>query len=63
MKGAKKVNEIYRQVAASNFSVILGTETSWDESISSEEVFGSRFNVFRDDRDKAVSNKKSGGEY
>lgn len=61
MKGAKKVNEIYRQVAASNFSVILGTETSWDESISSEEVFGSRFNVFRDDRDKAVANKKSGG--
>lgn len=61
MKSAVKVNEIYRQVAACSFPVILGTETSWDVSINNEEVFGDRFNVYRDDRDKSLSNKKSGG--
>lgn len=44
MKSAVKVNEIYKQVAACSFPVILGTETSWDASVTNEEV------VFRDGR-------------
>lgn len=61
MRSAEKINEIFKNISGSNFSVILGTETSWEESIQSEEIFGARFNVYRDDRDPILSNKKSGG--
>ena len=46
---------------ASSFTAILGTETSWDASIRSEEIFGNNFNVFRNDRNLSLSHKKSGG--
>lgn len=36
-------------------------ETSWDESVRSEEVFGNNYNVYRDDRNYQWSGKKSGG--
>ena len=61
MKSAAKVSEIYKQVLACSYAIILGTETSWDASMNNEEVFGDRYNVYRDDRDKQLSNKKSGG--
>lgn len=61
MKSTAKINEIYKRVTACTFPIILATETSWDASINNEEVFGNQFNVFRDDRDKSLSNKQSGG--
>lgn len=61
MKSALKMDKICKAVNGCPYSVILGTETSWDESVKSEEVFGNRFNVFRDDRDPHLSGKESGG--
>lgn len=61
MKSSQKIDQIYKNVNSCLFSVILGTETSWDKSVKNEEVFGNRFTVFRDDRDPHLSNKKSGG--
>lgn len=61
MKSAQKINNIHKAVSGCPYTVILATETSWDESIKSEEVFGTRFNVFRDDRDLNLSDKESGG--
>ena len=43
------------------YSIIIGTETSWSESIKSEEVFGNSYQVFRSDRDLLLTDKKSGG--
>ena len=61
MKSPVKMKEIQQKLLSSSFNVILGTETSWDESVRSEEVFGNHFNVFRSDRNLSLSNKKSGG--
>lgn len=61
MRSSFKINEIHKNLLASSFSVVLGTETSWDESIKNEEIFGGDFNVFRDDRDIHLSQRKSGG--
>lgn len=61
MRGSSKIKQIHKNILASSFSIILGTETSWDESIKSEEVFGCDYNVFRDDRDFLMSQRKSGG--
>jgi hypothetical protein len=61
MKSPAKMKEIYKNLLSSSFSLILATETSWDESVRNEEIFGSAFNVFRDDRNFYESQKKSGG--
>ena len=61
MKSGAKMKEIHKNISGSSFSVILATETSWNDSVRSEEVFGSDFNVFRDDRNLQESQKKSGG--
>ncbi|XP_055639256.1 uncharacterized protein LOC129777174 [Toxorhynchites rutilus septentrionalis] len=61
MKSPLKMKEIQINVLNSSFSIIMATETSWDDSVRSEEVFGNRFNVFRDDRNLHKSHKKSGG--
>ena len=61
MKSQAKMKDIYKNVLSSCFSIVLATETSWDESVRSEEIFGSNFNVFRDDRSFLMSQKKSGG--
>ena len=61
MKSAHKLSQISKAVNGCSYSIILGTETSWDHSVKSEEVFGQRFTVFRDDRDLYLSDKKSGG--
>lgn len=41
----------------------MGTETSWNDSIKNEEIFGSNYNVFRNDRDLVLTQKKSGGRF
>ena len=61
MKSPAKMKEIYQNLISSSFKVILGTETSWNESVKNEEVFGNLFNVYRHDRNLSFSNKKSGG--
>lgn len=59
MKSSAKMKEIQQKLLSSSFNVILGTETSWDESVRSEEIFGNNFNVFRHDRNLQHCNKKS----
>ena len=49
------------KLGKTNFAVRNSTETSWDASIRSEEIFGNNFNVFRNDSNLSLSNKKSGG--
>ena len=61
MRSALKIIQIHKKVLRSSFQIILGTETSWNESVKSEEIFGSNYNVFRDDRDLHISQKMSGG--
>ena len=61
MKSASKIKEIHNRILTCPFSIILGTETSWDATIKSEELFANNYNVFRDDRDCQMSEKKSGG--
>lgn len=61
MKSALKINEIHNRILSCSYAIILATETSWDESVKSEEVFGNSYNVFRHDRDIHMSGKKSGG--
>jgi hypothetical protein len=61
MKSPAKMKEIHQNLLSSSFKIILGTETSWDENVRSEEIFGNNFNVFRHDRNLQLSNKKSGG--
>ena len=55
------MKEIQQKLLASSFQIILGTESSWDASVRSEEIFGNNFNVFRHDRNLSTSLKKSGG--
>lgn len=57
MRSAAKLTEIHRKVSGCAYSVILGTETSWDESIRSEEIFGNNYNVYRADRHYQWSEK------
>lgn len=61
MKSASKMSIISKNILSSSFSVILGTETSWNDSIKNEEIFGSNYNVFRNDRDLVLTQRKSGG--
>ena len=61
MRSALKISEIHKKVLSSSFQIILGTETSWNESVKSEEIFGSNYNVFRDDRDLNISQRMSVG--
>uniref|UniRef100_A0A8D8BEP6 (northern house mosquito) hypothetical protein n=1 Tax=Culex pipiens TaxID=7175 RepID=A0A8D8BEP6_CULPI len=61
MKSAAKIDTINQAISGCLYTAILGTETSWDASILSEEVFSSNFNVFRNDRNLLSSGKKSGG--
>ena len=55
------MSEIHKNVLSSSFQIMLGTETSWNESVKSEEIFGSNYNVYRDDRDLLLSHRMSGG--
>lgn len=61
MKSASKMKEIHSRILTCPYTVILATETSWDETVNSEEVFGNNYDVFRNDRDCQTSEKKSGG--
>lgn len=61
MKSSAKMKEIHQKLLSSSFNIILGTETSWDKSVRSEEIFGNNFNVFRHARNLQHCNKKSGG--
>lgn len=61
MRSAVKINEIQKKILSCSYTVILANETSWDEGVGSAEVFGNRFNVYRDDRNYQWSEKKSGG--
>ena len=61
MRSALKMNDIQHRVSGCAYSIILGTETNWNENIRSEEVFNNNFNVFRSDRDLLATDKKSGG--
>ena len=61
MRSAYKINEIQNKISGCVYDIIVGTETSWSENIKSEEVFGSKYNVFRCDRDLSLTDKKSGG--
>ena len=55
------MDTIQKAISGCFYTAILGTETSWDSNILSQEVFSNYFNVYRDDRDLASSGKKSGG--
>lgn len=61
MKSAAKMMEIQNNLLCASYSIIMANETSWDETVRSEEVFGSKYNVYRDDRNLQLSNKRSGG--
>lgn len=61
MKSASKIDHIQQTVSGCIYTSILGTETSWDSSVNSEEIFSNSFDVFRNDRDLTSSGKKSGG--
>lgn len=60
MRSAGKMNEINKNILSSTYSVIMVSETSWDDSVRSEEVFGNNYNVYRDDRNFQWSGKKIG---
>ena len=38
MRSACKMSEIHKNILSSSFHIILGTETSWNESVKSEEI-------------------------
>jgi hypothetical protein len=61
MKSALKIKEIHNKILGCSFPIIMATETSWDQTVRSEEVFGNVYNVFRNDRNCEISEKKSGG--
>lgn len=61
MKSSLKIREIHNKILSCSFPIILANETSWDEGVRSEEVFGCNYNVYRDDRNFETSEKKSGG--
>lgn len=61
MRSEYKINELHNNISGCCYSIILGTETNWNDEVKSELVFNNRYSVFRSDRDLLLSNKKSGG--
>lgn len=61
MISAAKISKIHNNFLSCSYTVNLANETCWDESVSSEEVFGNHYNVYRDDRNYQWSEKMSGG--
>jgi Reverse transcriptase (RNA-dependent DNA polymerase) len=56
-----KTTEVFNSVAQSEFKIFAFTETWLDASVGSSELFSSNFNVFRSDRNFAVSDTTRGG--
>ena len=56
-----KIDDVFLSTSDCNFDIIMLTETGLDESISSLQLFGNSFNVFRCDRSPLNSNKRSFG--
>lgn len=58
-----KLNEVYLEILNNDFDVIILTETWLNDSISDAEIFDSRYNVFRRDRNSTYNHKSDGGVY
>ena len=56
-----KVNDSFHNISISDHNIICLTETWLNHSISSEEVFHNKYEVFRRDRSDSASEKKDGG--
>ncbi|XP_055633108.1 uncharacterized protein LOC129773519 [Toxorhynchites rutilus septentrionalis] len=55
------MDEIFLAVSGCEYDIIILVETNLDESITSVQLFGDNYNVFRNDRNIHNSTKKSGG--
>lgn len=56
-----KIDDVFLAMHENDFDVIILTETGLNCSINSEQLFGSKYNVHRCDRNANNSNKSSGG--
>ncbi|XP_062710669.1 uncharacterized protein LOC134288803 [Aedes albopictus] len=56
-----KINELFLAVDGSEYDVIVLVETNLDSTITSAQLFGEHYVVYRNDRDTTNSQKKSGG--
>lgn len=56
-----KLNEIRLQILSSNYDILCLTETWLNPSINSNEIFDSRYTVYRSDRNVNVHDKSDGG--
>lgn len=62
VRGLKtKTHDFYLGLIGGGSDIIVLTETNLDDGVSSSELFGSEYIVYRCDRDKDISGKKSGG--
>jgi hypothetical protein len=53
--------DLYEAVLKTDFDVIVLLETSFTNFFFDEDIFDSRYSVFRRDRNHLSSHKKSGG--
>lgn len=56
-----KIDELFLAVIDCDYDVIVLTETWLDDTIFSPQLFGTIYNVYRNDRDTAGTGKKIGG--
>ncbi|XP_062713636.1 uncharacterized protein LOC134290499 [Aedes albopictus] len=56
-----KVDELFLAVNECEYEIIVLVETNFDETVTSAQLFGENYVVYRNDRDTTNSNKKSGG--
>jgi hypothetical protein len=56
-----KTGDLFEAVISSDFDVVVLLETSLSSSFHDEEIFDSRYFVFRCDRNPSSSHKQSGG--
>lgn len=56
-----KTKEFYENVLINEFDIILISETWLVDSISDDELFDGRYNVYRNDRDTTLTGKTKGG--
>jgi hypothetical protein len=55
-----KTSDLFKAVLGNDYDVIFLLETSWVSSFRDEELFDSRYSIFRCDRSLSTSNNKSG---
>jgi exonuclease III len=57
----QQINELYLSVCSSDFDIIILLETNFNDDFFNEELFDSRYMVYRCDRSSLNSVKENGG--